>query len=498
MRAVVSGIVCFALCLYSALAMAEQAALDLPAKGTLIHWPEAIDQGNGQLGLAERGTLYVPADRASADSGTLALSYWRFRKVGPPAAERAPIFMLEGGPGFLGYNRNAAGYYIDYVRPYLNIADVVIVGQRGIGAAYPATDCPPPKGTSNTPLDPRYGPAAAQASRDCQAFWRAAGVPIEGLTVPAAAADVDDLRKALGYDQIVLMAESFGTHWAIAVMRQYPASVARAVLDSVEGPDHTYDAPSGRFRVLERIAADAEASDAFKGSVPVGGFIEALKRTIGAAEAAPIRFEMDNDAVTLTAAGLRTLSEGYLAPPRGSSWPAVWPLGILQWSRGDFTATAEALAGPYRFADFWHSVSFFQFDCGSGISPERDRALLNDPALAFIDDPNALYRHACPEWDMDYGADFRGRFSSTVPTLIVHGDWDLSTPWENALELIDQFEQGQLVRVRRGEHGTLRNAMEQDDEFAQAVMRFLSGEETQFPSEIVLPPPSWVTSLDVD
>lgn len=78
--------------------------------GTHIRWPEAIDQGNGNVGLVERGILYVPANRESPEGNSLALSYWRFKKTGEPSPNQPPIFVLEGGPGFLGYNRGAAGY----------------------------------------------------------------------------------------------------------------------------------------------------------------------------------------------------------------------------------------------------------------------------------------------------------------------------------------------------------------------------------------------------
>ena len=43
-----------------------------------------------------------------------------------------------------------------------------------------------------------------------------------------AAADVNDIRQALGYDRIILWGGSFGSHWSMAVMRYYPHIVARA------------------------------------------------------------------------------------------------------------------------------------------------------------------------------------------------------------------------------------------------------------------------------
>ncbi|MEM7704824.1 MAG: alpha/beta fold hydrolase [Pseudomonadota bacterium] len=466
-------------------------ATEFPEAGTHIHWPELIDQGKGRVAPIERGILFVPANRSSPDSGAIALSYWRLKRLGGPKPEQPPIFMLDGGPGFQGYDRNSASWYLDYTEKFREIADVVWVGQRGIGAAYPSTDCPPPKNTTNTWLDPKFGPAVAEASKTCKSLWQSEGVDIHGLTVQEAAADVEELRKALGYDQVMLWGESFGTHWSIAVLRRFPASVARVVLNSIEGPDHTYDDPAGQLRALERIAADAERSPVYADQVPEGGFLEAMKATIRGAEQSPILAEHEGREIRIDSDMLRSLAFGYLDPPRGVRSEAVWPAGILRWRRGDFAATVEALDRPNQFGDFWRSASYFQFDCGSGVSPARLERLKNDPALRYLEDPNIIYHHACPEWPADSGPAFRGQFKTSVPALLVHGDWDLATPWENALEIKDQFENGTLVRVRRGGHGAIWDAMEHDPNFADSVMAFLKGQTNIEIGDVTLPPPDW-------
>ena len=51
------------------------------------------------------------------------------------------------------------------------------------------------------------------------------------------AADINDLRLALGYDQVNLWGGSYGTRLALGVMRDYPEGLRSVVLDSVYPPD---------------------------------------------------------------------------------------------------------------------------------------------------------------------------------------------------------------------------------------------------------------------
>ena len=136
-------------------------------------------------------------------------------------------------------------------------ADVVIVSQRGIGPSKPttliATPEPFPLDQAVTP-EQRVARARENARRE-KAFWLAQGLDLEGFTIVDAAADIDDVRKALGYDRITVWGGSFGSHWGMAVMRFHPQIVARAILRGMEGPDHTYDMPSYVLNSLKRIAA---------------------------------------------------------------------------------------------------------------------------------------------------------------------------------------------------------------------------------------------------
>ena len=90
----------------------------------------------------------------------------------------------------------------------------------------------------------RSGALNVELARAAVAEYANKGIDLRGYTVKECADDVNDLRKALGYDRITLVATSFGAQWSFAVMRRHPDIVARALLSGVEPLDYGYDMPS--------------------------------------------------------------------------------------------------------------------------------------------------------------------------------------------------------------------------------------------------------------
>ena len=87
---------------------------------------------------------------------------------------------------------------------------------------------------------------------------------------------------------------------------------------------------------------------------------------------------------------------------------------------------------------------------------------------------------------------FRTNFDTQVPTVIIHGNWDISTPLENALELVPHFKRSRFVLVNGGTHGALGEAMAADSTFREALMRFYrTGEMSGVPSRVDLPAIEW-------
>jgi pimeloyl-ACP methyl ester carboxylesterase len=163
--------------------------------------------------------------------------------------------------------------------------------------------------------------------------------------------------------------------------------------------------------------------------------------------------------------------------------------------RGDFRPAAEArarAAAASGGAPQYNTASFFMLDCGSGITAARLREYTTDPAIPYIGDRSTFYQAACPPWKADLGDGFRAYFDTEVPTAIVQGDRDMSTPYENALELAPHFKRSKLVTVIGGSHGALREALDADSAFARAIWTFIrNGNLDVLPARVKLPPVAW-------
>ncbi len=455
--------------------------------------PVELRLADGSSKWAERGTLRVPVVRADPDSKEIGVDVWRF-----PAAEgvpegRTPVFRLNGGPGWPGLEPRDVVW--DEIAPLVAHADLVIVGQRGIGTS---TDTSCARFTQRVDPDLSLAERAAAIRAQCgacRAHWEAQGYDLTGFNVIEAAADVDDVRRLLGYDRIALMGGSFGSHWAMTVMRYHPDAVARAVLHGMEGPNHTYDSPSGVLGALERIAAEAETSPALAGRLPEEGLIDALRYVIRSVEEEPFELEVGEQLVPITAPALRALALGYTSRVNSRNTVGGWPADVMRLYEGEFETVAHAIRAQRDGDNGLPTASFFQLDCGSGITRARLEELRNDPAIEIVGDLSWWYEAACAAWDADLGDDFRADFRTAIPTVVVHGTWDVSTPFDNALELIPCFEDLTFVPVEGGTHGAFGEALRHSDEFEAALTAFLvEGDAAGFPASLTLPPIEWTTT----
>jgi pimeloyl-ACP methyl ester carboxylesterase len=462
-----------------------------PAPGTLFLYPERIRLRDGSFATAERGMLFVPVNRKQGDSEVIGIEVYRFRANSSADPATPPIFRLHGGPSFQGLEPSLErrGFYEDQIQPFLAVADFVVIGQRGIGSSKPTTSCERP---APLPLDASPEDLARrlrEASTRCRTFWEAAGLDLAGFTIVEAAADVDALRQALGYDKIQIWGGSFGSHWGMAVMRYYPQAVTRAVLRGLEGPDHTYDSPTGVYNALSRIAATADTAAALRSVIPPGGLMKAFKDVITRLDKEPAIVEI-RDTIAGKSHKVRVDADAVRAIANTSA--RNWPAMVLALQRGDYTAPARA-AIQSRIQPGMEPASFFMLDCGSGITPARAKQFMEDPAVAIVGDLGWFYRTACASWNSDLGDAFRQNFETTIPTVFVHGDWDTSTPLENALELKPFFKNLHFVLVKGGSHGALLQALPVAPTFRKELMEFFAtGDMAGLPDEVAIPPVNWV------
>jgi len=179
---------------------------------------------------AECGYLIVPEDRAQPD--------------GPTVRLHVAIFYLAGGGGVnhldsSGYYLNNGGYEI------LETRDYVMYNQRGAHYNQPSLSCPNYSDFLGDLAGQNLNNKVYHARKleflfDCRDKLLDRGININMYNSAVNAADLNDLRIALEYDQVNLYGTSYGTRLALTIMRDYPESVRSVIIDSVFPPPVNY------------------------------------------------------------------------------------------------------------------------------------------------------------------------------------------------------------------------------------------------------------------
>ncbi|EYF07209.1 alpha/beta hydrolase [Chondromyces apiculatus] len=441
----------------------------------------------------EIGTLLVPENRQVPGSRTISIGFARIKAPRPTGAP--PVFWLPGGPGLtvLGAFTDSDPASQGRLKSWLTFgaaADLVILEQRGYTRRGEILDIK----SEAFPLDK---PASVQADAEAmRALARAAVAAhpdkdLSGYTIAAFAADVDALRRALGYDKISLFGGSFGSQWSLAVMRLYPDTVARAVLSGVEPLDNGYDMPSHVLAALQRIAYDADRDPRLAPYLPPGGIMEAVRALHQRFAAGPVRVEVRDEAgeaqtVTLGAEDLQ------LALLSHTQEGAQWPAFILSLYHAHYDAWAREVIDERKPGTI--KLIGPLVDSSLGVSPAREHRLRTDPAVALLGTWNfATNIASAPDWPSpDMGDDLRKPVECTIPTLFVHGDWDTSTPIDNTLGLLPYFRNGHAILVHRAGHDGTFYQLRGEPAVKQAVYEFLkTGEMKDLPVEVTLPVPEF-------
>ncbi len=160
--------------------------------------------------------LRVPLERADPSRGKIQVAYAVRRRGKPGEPSLGAIFAVEGGPGYGSIG--SARYYIHMLGPLLERRDLVVVDMRGTGHSR-AIDCPKLQRGRGTD---RAG--VAQCARIL-------GDDYGSYRTSAAADDVDDVRRALGYRRISLYGDSYGTFLAQSYAFRHGENLEALVLD---------------------------------------------------------------------------------------------------------------------------------------------------------------------------------------------------------------------------------------------------------------------------
>jgi pimeloyl-ACP methyl ester carboxylesterase len=409
-------------------------------------------------------TLRVPLDHGGQARGTLALAVGT---ESPSAGRRGVLLFLTGGPGQPGIP------FLTRISTRLRAAlsgyRLVMFDQWGTGAG--ALECPALQravGASDLTVVP---PATVAACGHSVAAAR------RYYSTSETAADIDELRAALGLPRLTLDGVSYGTFVAERYALAYPSHVARLVLDSVvpqTGVDPLYRAALSRSAVVlrsvcaaERCGWDPGADVAFVvnhfhdgpalldalvvDSVAAPGFPGVLGALHAARAGRPGRL----NALLATVQRDEAVPAGFLSQGLHESTlcqelAAPWDPAASGTQR---TATLRRLASVTPEADL------YPFDRATALGNGLAQGCLAWPATARPDVPGGASAGELPP----------------VPVLLLSGERDLSTPlpWVRAEAAL--APRGQLLEVPGAGHSVQLRA--RDPNVRRTVARFLAGAE---------------------
>jgi pimeloyl-ACP methyl ester carboxylesterase len=422
------------------------------------------------------GVLDVPENRNRPESRRILLHVRVLRAEDPSGAP--PVVFLSGGPGQdMGFStgEEVEGWiaYADDVLSWAEGRDIVLFAQRGItvdGVGMTCAGLGDPRGYLGASEDPDrltdWVANVNRADRECRESLVAQGYDLSAYSTRESAHDVEDLRRALGYEPWVLYGISYGTRLGLEVMRAHPDGVAAAVLDSVFPTDVTehWTDPAPFADALYMMFRTCEASRSCQRAYPD---IEARFDTlVGTLRAAPLKMYVDDpeerspplwfelDDVTLLDMVFFNLY-----------WIddiAKLPRGIDELSRGDMDAFRETIANAYVYDSLYQNWSWGMqsaVNCNDDFAWYDEtavaRAMAEHPRLAsWVATLNLL--PPCRGWPrLPRDAGFSEPVQSDIPTLLLAGEFDPVTPVSYADRALAGLTNGRLVVVPGVAHGVL-------------------------------------------
>ena len=392
----------------------------------------------------ECGYLTVPENRAEVDNGrTVRLHVAIFHSDNPDKAAD-PVIYLEGGPGGDALELVPLVFASRFA-PFLADRDFIIIDQRGTGYSEPSLACPELIDLRDDTLelnlsDEEATEAGIEALDECRSRLVGDGVDLSAYNSAENAADVNDLRLVLGYDEWNVYGISYGTRLAQTIMRDYPEGLRSVILDSAYPleVDLFTEAPANLDRALtvlfEGCAADPGCAAAYPELETV------LWETVAALEAdnAPVQvidvqagesYDSFLDGDGLLGIVFQGLYSSEIFP--------VLPQMIYEVNGGDYLLVETILTAVIAQSEFISVGMQYAVQC-------NEEAVFTEPgspAAAAAEYPQLEHFFAgllnvgeltldiCQAWGVAEAPAIENEpIMASVPTLVMAGEYDPITP----------------------------------------------------------------------
>jgi pimeloyl-ACP methyl ester carboxylesterase len=415
---------------------------------------------------AQCGTVTVPLDRAGLTPGTIDLHVEMLPAEG---TSRGVMFLIAGGPGQGSAEAFdlAPGFNRQLMRLLFPNYTLVTVDNRGTGQSA-LINCPPLQRATQGTAEQFAALAASCATT--------IGPQRIFYSTRDHAADLDAVRATLGFNKIGLYGVSYGTKLSLAYALGFPTHVDRLILDSVvpvQFPDpFDQNVLSEMPNALRNFCANGVCrgvtNDYATDVITLANRLEAKPisgRIIG----------INGRTKTMRMNGeelLTMMVDADLSPGLAAEAPAAVHAALRGNIRPllrifDLDLTSNQLS-PQDLSFGLNAAT----NCADGRFPWSpntppssrraaiDSAVANLPAGSLGPFGNWAARlgtaYFCEQWPSPTGNTPLGPGPlPNVPMIAINGGFDMRTPAQNALDVVDKFPQGKLLIVNGVGHSVI-------------------------------------------
>lgn len=477
------------------LALAGLLAAALPGRAAAgpgkIRWePYSAETFHGQTLEGELGRLTLPQNRSRPDGGTVTLAFVRLAS----RAERpgAPIVYLAGGPGGSGIGSARIPGYFETFQALREVADVILLDQRGTGTSEPRPFCRPSGPPPSRPFADRAEVLrhTLEAARACKEELTERGIDLAGFNTVESADDLENLRRALGAPKLSLLGFSYGTHLALAAVRRHGEQLERVALVGTEGPNHTRKLPSSLDTQVRKLSLLAAAEPAVHQQVP--DLYALLQRLLARLEQEPMMVPVPGRDGEITQVPVGKVGLQYILMRDlgdGNDFP-LFPALLHTIDQGDPSLLAWFVAKRMREVGGGFFALYFAVDGASGASPERWDRIRREAPEAILGDVADFFFPAVPDalGIPDLGSEYRSPIVTGVPTLFVSGTLDSNAPPYQAEELRWGFTRAHHLIVDHAGHEDMLGSRE----VGEVLLDFFRGRDVR-DRRVALPLPRFLT-----
>lgn len=387
------------------------------------------------------GYLTVPEDRANPQRMIQLHVAIVASHSDTPAPD--PVIFLNGGPGT--YTLENIGWLLPVTSDILARRDMIFFDQRGVGYSEPSLDCPEAAAARLANIERLLDRNAWQAitleaMSACRQRLAAEGVNLSAYHSAASAADVEDLRQALGYESWNLLGVSYGTRLALTIMRDFghTGAIRSAILDSVYPPqvNDYVDVGVSAQRAFDLLFSRCEANAACNAAYP--DLETRFYRLVDALNAAPLILPV-SDRVNATIYRIPVTGDDLVGIVFDMMYDrnriSALPKMLRQIENGYSTILAERLSGTLYTADWFSEGMGMSVQCIEEASFTTNADIQSatgslPPQLAhkFVTDTENVLE-ICAAWQITPAPALENEpVRSDLPVLLLAGDYDPITP----------------------------------------------------------------------